>query len=79
MSITILSRTPEQKIARPWNTGCSKNEVAELLGYAVRGSLGEIRKVIDTMNLDAIDTDEPVLVVQIAGKRTEFYAYTDRT
>ena len=81
MTITILSRTPEKKIARPWSRGCTKNEVVELLQHLQRArtARGELVKVIRPITLTAIDTDEPVLVIESAGKRNEFYGYTDHS
>lgn len=80
MTIALLTRTADQKIARPWNTASTKSEALEMLNLLLRArtARGERVKVASKINMAAIGTDEPVLVIESVDGRTEFYAFPAR-
>lgn len=66
MVIAILRLAPEQKIARPHNRASSPSEAFEILRFAGIAA--------SAINLDNIDTEQPVGVVGAF----KYFAFTER-
>lgn len=81
MTISLLRRLPTQQIARPVNRACSRDELRELVGWFAEAmtSVTNGRRAMGWYNVQAIDTDEPILtLLDTKGLVVAtFYAFTE--